>query len=78
MNCPVCGSNTNVISSRRDCEGVYRARVCKSPKCEYRFFTTEIESDREDYDRVNRERNNERNRRRQYNKKHNKNYNKIG
>ena len=74
MNCPVCGSNTNVISSRRDCEGVYRARVCKSPKCGHQFFTTELESDRDDYDRVNRETNLER----YHNKKHNKNYNKIG
>ena len=72
MNCQVCGSNTNVIATRIDCEGVYRARVCKSPKCEHQFFTTELESDREDFDRINREKNNER-----YNKKHNKNYNKI-
>lgn len=77
MNCPVCGDKTNVISSRRDCEGVYRARVCSDPKCKHQFFTTEIESDREDYDRVNRERNLERYHKR-HNKKHNKNYNKIG
>jgi len=78
MNCPICGAKTNVISTRKDCEGVYRARVCKSPKCEHLFFTTEFESDRDDYDRINREENNARNQRRKYNKKHNKNYNKIG
>ena len=77
MNCPVCGDKTTVLTSRRDCEGVYRDRLCKNPKCEHRFFTTELESDREDFDRVNRELNNERYRKK-HNKKHNKNYNKIG
>ena len=78
MNCPICGSRTNVISSRRDCEGVYRARVCKSLLCNHQFFTTELESARDDYDRVNREFNNERNRRRKHNKNYNKNHNKNG
>lgn len=78
MNCPVCGGKTTVLATRKDCEGVYRSRVCKDPKCNHLFYTSELESDRDDYDRVNRERNNERNLRRQYNKKHNKNYNKIG
>lgn len=77
MNCPVCGDKTNVASSRRDCEGVYRVRVCADPKCGHLFYTSEYESDRENYDRIMRESNLERYHRR-HNKKHNKNYNKIG
>ena len=64
MNCPVCGEKTLVTTCNKDCEGVYRVRVCRDPNCKYRFFTTESESDREDFDRVARQRNNERYRRR--------------
>ena len=77
MNCPVCGSNTNVISTRKDCEGVYRIRVCVDPKCKHQFFTSELESDRFAYDELAR-RDNYNRYHEKYNKKHNKNYNKNG
>ena len=64
MNCPVCGSKTIVHTCRRDCEGVYRVRDCVNEDCKHRFYTTEVESDREDYDRISRVLNNERYRRR--------------
>ena len=50
MNCPVCGGSTGVKGSRRDCEGVYRYRKCK--ECGHTFFTTELESTGEDYNRI--------------------------
>lgn len=77
MNCPVCGDKTSVVSTRKDCEGVYRSRVCMNLECKHNFFTTELESDRDDFDRLNREANIKRYRRR-HNKNYNKNYNKIG
>lgn len=43
MNCPVCGGKTTVFNCRADCEGVYRRRKCL--ECDYRFYTTEEESD---------------------------------
>ena len=64
MNCPVCGEKTTVLSTRKDCEGVYRYRMCKDTKCNHLFYTSEFESDNENFDRINRELNNERYRRR--------------
>ena len=65
MNCPICGGKTKVIESRSDCEGVYRKRQCK--ECKYFIFTSELESDNEDFNRIMREIRLD---------EHNKNYNK--
>ena len=43
MTCPVCGGKTTVIDTANDCECVYRRRKCL--ECEYKFTTTEQESD---------------------------------
>ena len=53
MDCPVCGGMTRVIDSVSDCESVYRRRRCL--KCDYRFFTTETESDNKDFNRLKKE-----------------------
>lgn len=53
MTCPVCGGDTTVIGSRADCEGVYRRRKCR--ECDYKFHTTELESDGEDFERLQKE-----------------------
>lgn len=42
MTCPICGGTTKVVESRKDVEGVYRARKCY--KCHYIFHTAEYES----------------------------------
>lgn len=41
MKCPVCGCDSAVICSRRDCESVCRRRKCL--QCGHLFFTTELE-----------------------------------
>lgn len=43
MNCPVCGGKTAVVDCHADCEAVYRRRKCL--ECDYRFYSTEEESD---------------------------------
>ena len=43
MTCPVCGGKTTVFNSVSDCERVYRRRKCL--ECNYKFTTTEVESD---------------------------------
>lgn len=50
MNCPVCGGSTGVLTSRRECDAVYRYRKCK--ECGYLFYTTETESGSEDFRRL--------------------------
>lgn len=42
MNCPVCGEKTTVLDCAAECDCVYRRRKCVV--CEYRFTTTEQES----------------------------------
>ena len=39
MNCPQCGSKTDVVDSRKKQQTVIRRRVCK---CGYRFTTNEV------------------------------------
>lgn len=68
MTCPVCGGDTKVAYCVRDCEGVYRRRKCI--ECEYKFYTTELESDGDRY--------NELYRIVTHNKRHNKNITKTG
>ena len=53
MNCPKCGDQTVVICTRSDCNGVYRYRKCK--KCCRTFYTTEVESDSDNFNRLTRE-----------------------
>ena len=43
MNCPKCGMRTTVTETRQVGRDVIRVRICKS--CNYRFYTTEFESD---------------------------------
>ena len=51
MVCPKCGDDTSVIYSYRDNKGVYRRRKCLG--CDYRFYTTEVESDGVAFNRLN-------------------------
>ena len=41
MTCPVCGEETKVVESAKDCETVYRKRRCVS--CKHTFYTEESE-----------------------------------
>lgn len=50
MNCPVCGGGTVIRGSKTDCEGVHRRRVCVD--CKYVFYTSEYESDGEEFRRL--------------------------
>lgn len=52
MTCPVCGAQTRVYGSRTDAEGVYRRRRCLDPKCNYRFYTTEVQSTSLDFNTI--------------------------
>ena len=52
MTCPVCGGVVRTIQSRKDCEGVYRQRKCIEAGCNHVFYTTEIESDGDDFKRL--------------------------
>ena len=47
MNCPVCGGKTVVAYCFPDCEGVYRRRKCS--ECNHVFYTSEYESDADEY-----------------------------
>lgn len=42
MTCPICGSDTRVIDTRKTMESVVRQRKCKS--CGHGFHTVELES----------------------------------
>lgn len=53
MTCPVCGGVVQTKQTVKDCEGVYRQRKCL--ECDHVFYTTEVESDGEDYKRIARE-----------------------
>lgn len=44
MECPECGGKTVVVNSRKYAGAVYRKRKCT--KCNYRFFSEEMEIDR--------------------------------
>lgn len=48
MECPECGGKTSVINSREVEANVFRARECK--KCKHRFYTEEVEIDKEEAD----------------------------
>lgn len=50
MNCPVCGGRTVIRGTHADCESVHRRRICVD--CGYKFFTSEYESDGEDFLRL--------------------------
>ena len=50
MTCPVCGGDTTVVCTRSDCEGVYRRRECLT--CGHKFYTTELESGSDDFNRL--------------------------
>lgn len=41
MNCPTCGTDTDVVDSRPARYGIRRRRVCKNPACKRRFTTKE-------------------------------------
>ena len=56
MTCPVCGGPTQVYATRADEEGVYRRRKCLDPTCNYRFHTSELESDGSDFCRLDADR----------------------
>lgn len=56
MTCPICGDEVRTTQSVKDCEGVYRKRVCINKECGHIFYTTEIESDGSDFRRLSRER----------------------
>lgn len=43
MTCPMCGERTHVHGSARECDVIYRRRKCL--KCNYAFYTEEIETD---------------------------------
>lgn len=56
MICPLCDSNTRVIDSHKIIDHVVRVRKCE--KCDYRFYTEEVEikdeiAKREIYDNHN-------------------------
>lgn len=53
MTCPVCGEATTVVTTRRECDAVYRYRKCKA--CDYTFYTAETESGSEDFRRLQNE-----------------------
>lgn len=50
MTCPVCGGDTTVNYTHKECDGVYRRRKCKV--CKHTFYTTELESDISDFARL--------------------------
>lgn len=50
MTCPVCGGSSKVMSTRSDCDGVYRRRRCR--ECNHIFYTTETDSDGSDLKRI--------------------------
>lgn len=44
MFCPVCGEKTKVIRIyEEDCETIRRIRECKNLRCNYQFYTVEVE-----------------------------------
>jgi transcriptional regulator NrdR family protein len=51
MDCPVCGGETKIMETRKDCESVHRYRLCL--ECAYRFYTAEYEvKDRTEFSRA--------------------------
>ena len=53
MICPVCGGDTKVTETRKDCKSVHRRRYC--PSCLHSFFTTETESDGDELKAIERD-----------------------
>lgn len=43
MTCPLCGSDTRVVDSRKNIDHIIRRRVCA--ECNHAFYTIEIDCD---------------------------------
>ena len=52
MTCPVCGSETKIVDTGSDVDIVIRKRKCTSQNCTYYFFTTEVESTKDEFDYI--------------------------
>lgn len=50
MNCPICGGNTVASQTMKDYDSIHRKRMCT--ECKYIFFTSEYESDGDEYKRL--------------------------
>ena len=53
MTCPICGGKSIVANTMKDCDSIHRKRMCT--ECKYIFYTSEYESDGDEYKRLKNE-----------------------